>query len=92
MGYFPNGSAGEYYENKYCSRCIHYKDKPACAVWELHLFRNYDACNDESSPLHVLIPISKDCCHNLQCRMFKPAEVMARRPVRQREKAMGELI
>ena len=70
MGYFSNGTEGDLYEARWCARCVHRDDKPACAVWELHLFRNYDEYDDAESALHVLIP--RDGIENQQCRMFRP--------------------
>jgi hypothetical protein len=68
MGYFPNGTAGEMYEEQYCSRCVHQED--GCAVWLAHLLKNYDDCNDDSSILHMLIPRSEDGLSNEKCKMF----------------------
>jgi hypothetical protein len=69
MGYFANGTEGELYEARYCSRCRHYDDEPACAVWAAHLFHNYDECNKNDSILHELIP-RDERGENMQCRMF----------------------
>lgn len=70
MGYFSNGSEGHDYEARYCRRCVHGDGDGAgyCAVWLAHLLLNYEACNDRSSPLHLLIPRSG--IENEQCRMF----------------------
>jgi hypothetical protein len=75
MGYFPNGSAGDYYMEKFCSRCRHADEEgnPDCAVWDAHLLRNYEDCNDKDSLLHVLIPRDPKG-FNEQCRMFLPAD------------------
>lgn len=73
MGYFSNGTEGELYHHAYCSRCVHWPTDPAdgmCAVWLAHQLRSYEDCNDPESPLHVLIPRSKDKCGNEECRMF----------------------
>ena len=67
MGYFPNGTAGMMYEEKWCSRCIHYDN---CAVLNAHFLRNYEECNNEKSILHLLIPLSKDGLYNEKCLMF----------------------
>jgi hypothetical protein len=72
MGYFSNGAEGSDYEERYCARCIHRDDAPAgCAVWNAHLFRNYDECNKADSVLHDLIPRTADGLGNQQCHMFK---------------------
>jgi hypothetical protein len=68
MGYFSNGSEGEYYEEQFCNHCIHQNDP--CAVWGAHLFSNYQECNNKASILHQLIPMD-DCGRNLDCKMFK---------------------
>lgn len=68
MGYFPNGDAGMYYEDRYCSKCAHSKD--GCAVWFAHLMLNYEECNNENSILDFFIPRSKDRLSNEQCTMF----------------------
>jgi hypothetical protein len=68
MGYFPNGTSGEFYEEEWCDRCVHQEN--GCAVWLAHLLRNYEECNNPDSILHILIPRSKDKLSNEQCRMF----------------------
>ena len=45
MAYFPNGTAGTMYQERYCCRCLNYRDKgdgrgPGCAVWDAHLLFN----------------------------------------------------
>lgn len=82
MGYFSNGTEGEAYYERFCSRCIHekeYNEKGTgggCAVWYAHLLANYEECNKPESVLHVLIPRSKDKLDNEQCRMFLAAPSM----------------
>lgn len=65
MGYFSNGTEGMMYEEKYCSKCIHGGN---CAVWDAHMLRNYDECNNDKSILHLLIP--RDGIHNERCLMY----------------------
>lgn len=74
MGYFPNGTAGDCYEAKYCNRCIHEggRDGPGCAVMLAHLLHNYEECNKPESILHLLIPRDKEGW-NQQCAMFVDA-------------------
>ena len=67
MGYFPNGTAGEMYDEAFCKRCIHHGN---CAVMEAHLVHNYAECNNPDSILHMLIPREKGGIHNEQCLMF----------------------
>lgn len=73
MGYFPNGSEGDAYEQQYCSRCIHRenKDGTGCCVWLAHLLYSYRDCNGKDSILHLLIPRSADGLENEQCKMFR---------------------
>lgn len=80
MAYFSNGSEGEYYEEKWCLRCVHYGDGgDLCPVLVLHFMWNYDACNGDrpgASPevaakhtaLNTLWP--RDGIDNGQCAMF----------------------
>lgn len=70
MGYFSNGSEGDDYQRRYCDRCVHWQNDNPCAVWGLHMVRNYQDCNDKASALHVLIP--RRGIENLQCAMFIP--------------------
>lgn len=67
MGYFPNGSSFDAFEEDLCSRCLHHQD---CAVLDAHLLKNYDECNNADSILHILIPQTKDKLGNEKCRMF----------------------
>ena len=70
MGYFSNGTEGDLYEAKYCSRCVHGPmNESPCTVWFLQLMNNYAECNNADSMLHVLIPREKPV-GNGQCTMF----------------------
>ncbi len=91
MGYFPNGTAGDMYEAKWCARCVHQKpDDGGCPVLLLHLLWNYDACNgdqdeasDERKAKHTALGvfIAQKGTGNLKCTMFheKPADGGRRR-------------
>jgi len=70
VGYFPNGTAGDFYEAKYCARCIHDNDEEGCAVMMAHALHNYEECNKPDSILHMLIPRIKGDVGNEQCKMF----------------------
>jgi hypothetical protein len=73
MGYFPNGESGDWYEETYCTKCIHYdEDNGGCAVFMAHLLHNYEECNNKDSILHLLIPRDEKG-FNEECRMFFPA-------------------
>lgn len=39
-----------------------------------HMLRNYDDCNEDDSPLHMLIPRTADKLGNEMCRMFVKGE------------------
>jgi len=69
MGYFSNGTEGEIYEEEFCRKCVH-DINYNCSVLLLHRIHNYDACNNDKSFLHVLIPQTEDGLGNEQCTMF----------------------
>lgn len=69
MAYFSNGTEGQSYVDRYCSKCVHFNNG-ACPVWDLHMLHNYRDCNNPDSMLHVLIPRSADKLGNEQCTMF----------------------
>lgn len=71
MGYFPNGDAGIWYFEKYCSKCEHDRNED-CPIWAAHLFYNYDECNNDKSILHMLIPRTEDGLGNEECKLFIP--------------------
>lgn len=64
MGYFSNGTEGELYVERYCSRCKHWEDDgpdriEGCPVWDLHILFAYEECNSSSNAkamLDTLIP------------------------------------
>ncbi len=66
MGYFPNGTAGMIFEEEWCDKCLHQCD---CAVWDAHMFKNYEECNKEDSILHWLITKTKEDSAK-ECKMF----------------------
>lgn len=75
MGYFSNGSEGEYYQSNYCFKCVNWKKDEfgeGCLIWDLHLTWSYELCNKKDNEgkqmLDILIPL-KDC-QNQQCKMF----------------------
>lgn len=71
MGYFSNGSEGHDYEDRYCSRCVHYEN---CAILNAHFLYNYAECNNPESILHMLIPRTKNGLGNGQCKLFYEGE------------------
>ena len=79
MGYFPNGTAGDKYQARWCEKCHHWPENPddgGCEVWFVHLFHNYEQHNDANVKeiLSSLIPLSEDGLGNEQCRMFLPRQ------------------
>ena len=75
MGYFSNGTEGEIYQAEYCEQCIHQGQNlmEGCAVWDLHLFYNYDKDDKVPKLLNRLIPRDKDG-RNLKCLMYKEVD------------------
>lgn len=73
MAYFPNGTAGELYEERYCSRCRNNRDDD-CPIWTLHLIWNYDQNSDATKhiALDALIPTTDDGNPG-ECYLFIPA-------------------
>jgi len=73
MGYFSNGTEGMDYQDRWCSRCVHFNGRTGetgCHVWLAHLVHNYKECNNKDSILDLLIPRSEDRRSNEQCEMF----------------------
>ena len=80
MAYFANGSEGDYFTEKYCSRCVH---RDGCPVWGMHFLWSYDACNGDQPgataeeqakhfALNALWPRTTDG-QNAACAMFYEA-------------------
>ena len=55
MGYFSNGTEGQMYEERYCSRCVHRDDEYGCPIWNLHFVFNGEA--EWRDTLDMLIPM-----------------------------------
>lgn len=78
MAYFPNGSAGAEYAERYCSACVHEgpEEGPGCPIMLLHLLYNYEQHGKGKtsaklkSVLDTLIPETKDGLDAEQCSMF----------------------
>ena len=81
MGYFSNGSEGEFFQAKYCERCVNSEhhnggEFVGCAIWDAHLLfvdcsRTKGEPNDVAGVLNMLIP-EDDAC-NGQCKLFRAA-------------------
>lgn len=67
MAYFPNGSAGEVFDNQ-CLKCK-YGEK-GCPIWLVQVNYNYDACNNEVAT-KILNDLIKD---DGTCEMYKEFE------------------
>ena len=64
MAYFPNGCAGEVFDDQ-CAKCIMYER--ACPIAWVQMEYNYPACNNETARAIL------DCLvkNNGDCEMFK---------------------
>lgn len=72
MAYFPNGTSGEWYQNEYCSRCLH-DENHDCAVWLAHLVTDYHDKNGEISEVGKVLNFLIHSDGNIgyeQCKMF----------------------
>jgi len=85
MAYFSNGSEGSDYEDRYCSRCVNWRDRistrplsdgmESCPIWDLHFNYNYDQCGKTklaktiANILGDLIPRREDGFAG-ECKMF----------------------
>ncbi len=88
MGYFPNGTSGQMYEEQYCNRCV---NCDGCWIWMIHLSRNYEDSGKPDSILHVLIPRTEDKLGNEQCVMFKEGQPILEPKMTAQEKRRLEL-
>ena len=75
MAYFPNGTAGDAFESKYCFQCVHDDSESGCTVMFLHLMWNYDAVGQDAdktkaAALNHLIPMDDEGIHPAACSMF----------------------
>ncbi len=80
MAYFSNGTEGEQYEEKYCIKCVNWRDKDndgchGCPIWDLHFLYAYEECNgtgNAKAMLDHLIPMNKETHFAEECSMFLP--------------------
>ena len=73
MGYFANGTEGEIFIARYCSKCAHYSGDESvygCPVWDAHLLANYDQGENDDLALVLDILIPRDGTSNAKCAMF----------------------
>lgn len=69
MGYFANGTEGDWYERFICERCIHSLDENGCAVWGIHFLHNGTDNPEVEGILNEFIP--RQGTDNLLCSMWK---------------------
>lgn len=86
MAYFSNGTEGEMYEDKYCSKCVH---NQGCPIMGMHMHFNYDEGNKDESFLDWLIPRKKNGLGNLKCKMFITSETVKRIRQDKRQQELG---
>ncbi len=59
MGYFANGTEAGSFEERFCSRCVHYDTEigvdPPCPVWMAHTLYAYELCNEKEHPGKVIL-------------------------------------
>lgn len=82
MGYFSNGTEGMDYEERFCSRCVNWRDNGdgrgyGCPIIDLHSLWNYDAVGEKADKaktqaLNHFIP--RTGLYNDQCVMFQEAK------------------
>ena len=76
MACFSNGTEGDDYTDKYCAKCVHWRDDGhgvGCPVWDIHLLYAYEECNTKSNAkdmLETLIPTNPKTRLAEQCEMF----------------------
>jgi hypothetical protein len=70
MGYFSNGSEGDFYQAQYCRRCVHDRENAFCPVWDLHMLYNYDQLKKPATRSALAMFIPEQDGGNGQCSMF----------------------
>ena len=77
MAYFPNGTSGEIYQEKYCYQCKNWKLREgiaveSCPILDVHFSVNYSQCRNKDIKriLEMLWPTGKDGYPG-QCSMFE---------------------
>lgn len=79
MAYFPNGTSGHDYEERYCNNCVHSPEdlSDICPIWEAHFMWNYDQLKKGKTGrvikevLDMLIPSDKEGFPE-ECKLFTP--------------------
>jgi hypothetical protein len=79
MGYFSNSSEGMGYMEKFCTRCVNWRDNGSgtegCPIMDLHSLWNYEAVGKDADKaktgaLSHFIPREKNG-ENGECSMFQ---------------------
>jgi len=80
MAWFSNGTEGEIYQDRYCARCVNYRDLDdgrghGCPIWDAHLlFMEGSKKPDAQEVLDHLIPREEEPPRfAAQCSMFLEA-------------------
>jgi len=80
MAYFPNGTSGDIYMEKFCFQCRNWKsrededkDNEGCPIIDVHFSVNYTQCRNEKIKriLEILIPTGEDGFPR-KCPMYEP--------------------
>ena len=77
MGYFSNGTEGMVFTERYCERCVNWRDLgdgrgPGCPVWDAHFLFAYEEC-DSGSNAHTILEmlIRQTGAGENECQMFQ---------------------
>lgn len=75
MGYFSNGTEGDFYRSAWCERCVNWRDEhdgrgDGCPIWDLHILYNYDQLKKSSLERALSSLIPREGIENGQCRLF----------------------
>ena len=78
MGYFSNGSEGFDYQERYCIRCLNWRDNgtgsEGCPIMDLHAMWNYEAIGknaDKTKAMALSHFIAREGIENKECTMFQ---------------------
>lgn len=83
MTYFPNGTEGEMFKERFCYHCKNWRDMndgrgEGCPIIDLHILWNYDAIGKDADKikheaLEHFIPTGEPGAFD-ECKMFLPIE------------------
>ena len=74
MAYFPNGTSGLMYQERYCENCCNWRNLGdgrdyGCPIMDLHMLLNYNQ-KEHKAILNMFIPMDKDGIYAGECLMF----------------------